>query len=93
MEIVENIVKCDKIIMFDHKFYLKLHSFLKILSHLGDYVKKFCPGVGFLNEKLVAPGSARGVWLSVNVIPALVLQVQDFPPSSLHLNCIANYIS
>ena len=55
----ENNVKCGEVIIFAHKFYIKKVSF-KCFPAVEILSKTVCPGVGFLHEKLVTEGSARG---------------------------------
>ena len=49
MKIVENNVKCTP------NFIKNYELSFKFCPQGGDFVKKFCRGVGVLNENLVAP--------------------------------------
>ena len=61
MKIGENNVKCGKIIIIDHKFYLKTTNCpSNFLPTVGILSKKFVLGLGFLNQKCSGPGISRG---------------------------------
>ena len=57
MKIIENDVKCGEIIILSKNY----KSSFKFCPCSGDLSQKFVLGVGFLNNNLMAHGSARGM--------------------------------
>ena len=61
MKIIDNKVKCSKVIIFDHKSYVKDYEVsIKLCPENGDFVKKNCSGIAILNGNFkVKNGPAR----------------------------------
>ena len=89
MKIIDNKLKYSKVIIFDHKSYVKNYDVsIKLCPENGDFVKKNCPGTGILNGNFkLKNGAARYTHIQIKAISPIVLIVttNTLPMTSVKL--------